>query len=250
MKLSEIFNQLSVGELSMLSIGKQEQGVISEANWAKVLPHVNLGLMALFTRFNLRMGQVTLSLQSGVRSYSLTAEHALTNTRTSSSATKYLLDSADEPFKDDLLKVTKVIAGGGFEMTLNDATDEYACHMASSTRLMVPRSMVTEGVKDIPEFLKVGTLDIVYRAAHPKIVIPIGFFDPARIEVALPDTHLQALLYNIASRAHNPMGMQNEFNMGNNWFQKYELECQRLENEGMEIEEGESSTRFQRNGWC
>lgn len=48
MNLQEVFDQLSVGELSMLSVGGNDQGVIDESNWDKVLPHINLGLTALY----------------------------------------------------------------------------------------------------------------------------------------------------------------------------------------------------------
>ena len=53
MKLKEVFDQLTYGELSQLSIGGQAQGEITEENYARVVAHVNLGLSAIYKRFHL-----------------------------------------------------------------------------------------------------------------------------------------------------------------------------------------------------
>ena len=251
MKLQDIFDQLSYGEFSQLCIGGQEPGVISEENYARVLAHVGLGLTAIYTHFNLKQGQLTLELQQGKTKYELHSAFAV-NGRRSAEAVRYILDAADDPFLDDIIKVEKVLTEGGESFSLNDAADPYSVTTPSSTVLRVPSGLVAgeNSLEMFPEKLKTETLSLIYRANHPKISIGTGFFNPARVEIELPDTHLQALLYYVASRVNNPVGMVNEFNAGNNYYTKYLAACEELENKGIQVDQGESNTRLRRGGWC
>jgi hypothetical protein len=89
----------------------------------------------------------------------------------------------------------------------------------------------------------------VYRANHPIIVQGIGLFEPDRIDVELPYSHLEALLFYVASRVHTPTGMTNETNMGNTYYQKYEASCQQLEVSNLRVDQGSQNSRLYRNGW-
>ena len=64
MTLQDIFDALSAGELSQISIGGQAAGVINKENRAKLLPHINMGLTALFKRFRLKEGELTIQLEA------------------------------------------------------------------------------------------------------------------------------------------------------------------------------------------
>ncbi|WP_225784523.1 hypothetical protein [Xenophilus sp. Marseille-Q4582] len=248
MNLQDIFDQLSVGEFSQLSIGGQEQGVVNESNWARILPHVNLGLTALFTRFNLRQGRLRLSLIPPRTTYPLVSDFALSNLR-SPQADRFILDSAEDPFLDDLIKVEKVTVVGGETLSLNDAANPLSVLTPKMSVLAVPARLVEQDVTLPPE-LRGSTLEVVYRARHPRLEIPLGYFNPAREEVDLPESHLAALLYFIASRVHNPIGMVEEFHAGNSYAAKYEQECARLELQGVQIDAGQGNDRFERQGFC
>ena len=90
----------------------------------------------------------------------------------------------------------------------------------------------------------------MYRASHPKIVKGITLFDPSRVQVNLPETHLNALLLFVASRAHNPVGMTGEFNSGNNYAVKYEAECDQLNTAGLRPQRGRGlNQQFHTRGW-
>jgi hypothetical protein len=247
MKLSEIFTQLSVGELSQMSIGDGPQGTIQPENYGKIIPHVNLGLSALYSRFNLKIGQLVLALQPGVTDYRLTGQFAVA-ARTSREPVRYIQDSLLSPFEDDVLKVERVLTTSGTELSLNDWTSVYGCNTPSSKLLQVPLDIVDQAV-DLPDELKTDRLKVTYRAGHPQIVMGLGNFDPARVEVQLPGTHLEPLLFFIASRLNNPIGMTNEFHAGNSYAAKYEAACQRLENRGLEVSTNSPSDRLRRNGW-
>ena len=222
MKLQEIFDQLSYGELSQLSIGGNDQGVIDAGNYARVLGHISLGLTALYKRFALKESRLSFPLQKTVDTYSLDVV--------------------------DLIKIEKVLTDDAFELSLNQNSDAYGCFTPALSVLRIPQIVLDQSA-GLPDELKTTNLTVVYRANHPKLEVGVGVFDPTTKEVELPGSHLMALLYFVASRAHNPIGMVNEFNAGNTWFAKYEAECQRLTTENLQVDQGDTNYRLVRNGW-
>ena len=246
MKLQEIFDMLSEGELSMLSMAGEEQGVINDTVYPSMVRHINLGLLTLFRRFNLREDSFLLDIQTGQNRYKLKSQFAVTGK--SKEPVRYIRDSVTHPFKDDLLKVEVVETPDGVKFVLNDQSNPLSILTPSTFELQVPQDVVDQK-PSLPDEYKTSTLVIRYRAKHPDIKIPLGYFDPARVEVDLPPAYLQALLYFIASRVHTPRGLANETEVGNVWFSKFEAECQRLELENLEIDQGIENSRLERGGW-
>lgn len=247
MKLQEVFDQFKFGELSQLSIGGNNAGEINEKNWPNLIAHINIGLTALYKRFNLKQGRLKLQLYPEISLYQLSQKFATTS-RGGMDITKYLLDTPTNKFKDDVLKIERVYTEGEHELKLNDVSDLYSLHTPSMTSLLVPNSILSNAV-DLPDELKTTSLSVVYRANHNLIVKGIGYFDPNTVDLELPYSHLDALLLYVASRVHNPIGLVNEFNFGNTYAAKYEQACQMLELQNLEIDEGSQNTRINRNGW-
>jgi hypothetical protein len=249
MTLQEIFDQLTFGELSQISIGGNEAGAIKETDYPRILVHINLGLTALYKRFSLKEGRLMLSLVAGRTVYPLTRQYAVSNTR-STETVRYLLDSTDVPFHDDIHKIEQVLTSAGVDLGLNNPSDPYAVSTPSHTTLRVNPEIVAMDI-NLPDWLKTSTLELVYRANHPKIVIGQGLFNPARVQVQLPDSYLNALLLFVASRVHTPGGMTGEFNPGNNYAMKYEAECQALVAQNLQVDRSDSGTHlFRQRGWA
>lgn len=247
MKLLDVLTQLSVGELSQISIGGGEAGVIRPADYAKIVPSINLGLTALFSRFPIKEGRLNVTLVPGKQLYVLDPKYAASNTG-SSELVKYITDTVDEPFTGNLLKIEQVLTPDDYEFILNDRDDIYSITTPSHNSFRLP-SIVVAGGPDLPEELKITELDVVFRENHYKIGGADGDFDPEEDEVYLPDAYLEALLLFVASRVHNPIGMTNEFNAGNNYAAKYERACQLLESKDLYIDQGSQGFRLFRNGW-
>ena len=246
MKLNEIFTQLSYGEFSQLSIGGGAAGEISEANQARVIAHINLGLTALYSRFLLKQRSVKLSLQADRLVYPLTRAYAASN-EDSEEPVKYLWDSSLDPFLGDVLKVEEVTTAYGIALPLN-SRGKLTLTTPTLNSLAFPQAMVEQS-PDLPEELKTTWVKVLYRANHPIIDPYAGTFDPESYEVELPYSHLTALLYFVASRVHNPIGMINEFHSGNSYAAKFEAECQRLELSNVRIDEVDQESKLERNGW-
>lgn len=247
MKLSQIFEQLTTGELSQVKLGGGAAGSIAEEDYRSVGNHVQLGLTDLFTRFNLKQNRLTLQLFSDVLTYPLQSKYAVNGTR-SLEPKRWIIDENTAPFKDDIIKILAVKGQLGYSFVLNDYTDNYSIITPTLQSLRVPFEIVNPST-GLPDLMKTTTLDVQYQANHPAFMPRVGYFDPERAEIELPDSHLQALLYFVASRVHNPIGMGQEFNAGNTWYMKYAQECQRLEFDGLEIDSSVTSNRARRNGW-
>lgn len=247
MKLQEIFDHLKAGEFSQLNFGAG-QGIIDEDDKAmdKVLSHINLGLTDLFTRFELRRRRLQLTLQAGQTSYLLTSKHA-ENGRAAVDP-KYIIDTVADPFKDDVLLVSQIFTDDNFELPLNRLDVPYSLQTSAMNRIEVPLSIVEKSLA-LPSSLITNGLTVVYRANHATLNPNIGAFDPERLEIELPASHLTALLYFTASRANNPVGLGQEFNAGNTYAAKYEAECLRLKTDGMEIQQRGNETRFAARGF-
>ena len=213
MKLSEVFEYLTAGELSQLAIGGAENGSVDPTDYAKLITHINLGLTALYTRFNLKEQETSLALVPSTRVYVLTPA--------------------------DLIKVERIYDANGNEWALNDEGNILACRSLSSHSLQVPPELAATG----------GIIRVAYRANHPRIEMAYGYIDPEATSLDLPYSHLAALLYFVGSRCHNPVGMQNEFHAGNSYYAKYEAECARLESANLDTDKGGEYNRIRANGW-
>ena len=223
MKLSEIFSQLTYGELSQIHLGGADTGVIDETNYPKVLAHLNMGLLALYKRFPIKQSRTTITMVPGTPSYTLSVP--------------------------DLLKIERVYTEKQFEMGLNDESDIYSNYTPVANVLVLAPDVVAQG-QDLPDPLKTSTLEVVYRASHPMLLIDGGgYLDPDEVDVELPYSHLEPLLYYVASRVNNPMGMSQEFHAGNSWYAKYEAACQELERINLRVDQGSQNNRLVRNGW-
>ena len=246
MKLSEIFSQLTTGELNQLSIGGAAQGVIDASNYEAVLNHINLGLSYIYHRFPLKESRLKLVLFPDLVSYKLSSRYSTSNT-TSGEPIKFI-DDVGNPFLDDLTKVHAVLTEAGEALPLNDNKDKYSCHTPSTHVLTVPMA-VTNQYPDLPDHYKTPSLTVVYRAALPKLVTDYGYLDPEEVEVDLPYPYLEPLLYFVASRCYHPVSLSSEINPGSSYAVKLEQACQRLELNNLAVDQGASNDRLTRGGW-
>ncbi len=225
MQLSEIFSQLSYGEMSNLKLGSGAPGTFSPEDYSRMIGHINLGLVELHKRFLLRIGTVGITVQDGQSLYPLKSLYQVGNPA-GKRFVQYI--DASPVFNDDLIKVEQVFTDRNFELGLNDATNWRSVSTPSYNVLQVNPEVVRE--------LKITNLRVVYRATLPQIVKEEGFFDLDSVDVDLPYTHLQALLYFIASRVHNPIGFNTVVHEGNNYASKFEHECGLLDANNLRVD--------------
>lgn len=238
MKLEDIYDALSTGELSQVVIGHSDNGVmeIPEEIRRQIRHSLQLGLSDLHTRFLIREKTFKLERVPDKHTYVLNSRFAVSNTN-SDVMPKYVLD-VNDPFQDDLIKIERIRDSKGKPVALNEIDNDDSVRTLSDTILAVP------------ETLKCPWLEITYRANHPTLNKYVSDAAPVIVDIDLPIKYLQALLYFIASRALNPIGFKEYTHEGNNYLQKYEMECQRLMSIGAGIDSGESHGRRIDAGWA
>ena len=255
MTLQDILDQLAFGELSQISLGGGADGVIDVSNYKRILPHINLGLMALYRRFPLKEGRLKVEIKPGRYTYPLNSDFAV-NKRRSREAVRYLVDTEDDPFKDDILKISTVQTVPSaadvlpMDFPLNDRENPWSIMTPSQLILRLPKNLVDRF--EVPPELETAELQLVYQASHPLIVEDpdLGELVPSEVEVELPYSHLEALLLFVASRVHNPIGMTNEFHAGNSYAAKFEMACKQLEFDNVGVDQGSQGYRLHRKGWA
>ena len=248
MKLAEIFAQLTHGELSQISLGGAAAGEINSASYLQLVSHVNLGLTALHKRFPIKENRLVLKLTQGEINYPLKSSYAV-NGKASYVPVRTIQDTVLAPFKDDILKVERVLTDLDWELGLNNESDKYSVFTPAFNSLRIHKDLVTESI-DLPTWLRTASLTVVYRANHSILTADDDIDSPEDVEINLPDSYMEPLLYFIASRIMNPIGSgQGEMNMGNNYAAKYEQACQALELTNLRVDQGSQSTNLQRNGW-
>ena len=184
---------------------------------AKVLPHINLGLVSLYKRFKIKESTYTLTLEPGKIIYPLVI--------------------------DDLLVIERIYAPDGIELSLNDPTDPKGCSTTSVKTLVISSLLMTEA--------HYTELRLVYRANHPKLVAEDGYVDVDSLIIELPDTHIEPLLYFVAARLLSATGSgQFEGLASMQYLQKYEAACKQLTDWSPQFESSRDVSRIISNGWA
>ena len=255
MTLEDIFMELTYGELSQLVVGgrENEEPGITEEDRPQIIRHVSTALTAIFTRFRLLERQTYIQLVDGKSHYIMDPKFVV-GAPISGDYSQYIIDTENEPFEDSLIKIEDVFAlseqlglpvqknNPWRPLLLNVQGNPYSLRTSSLKTLVVPDQFGYELNK--PKMLMVK-----YQSNHPPIDMDLAIAAPIAVPIMLPTTHLQALLFHVASRISNPIGMVEEFNSGNNYYAKYESEAQRLEMENIEIDNQGPNTNFERQGF-
>ncbi len=235
MKLIEIFDSLSYGELSQLSIGNAESTGIKEEDQPKVITHINLGLLELHKRFDLKRGSLILQMYEQIMNYELRPDFAVSNLE-SLEPIKYIVDTPLEPFQDDVLKIERIFAESGGEYILNNENEYNSLHTPTPLTLQIP----------LPQAENV--VEVEYRATHPRI--PVRGVNPLTYEVDLPYPYLEALIYYVASRMfaplNDPQAPSQESQM---YMLKFEAAIAKLTELAITPVMQNTKENFKRNGW-
>lgn len=214
MKLIDLMNVLSTGELNQLVVGNEGLG-IRVPDYPKVIAQINLGLTALHSRFPLREKEVIVQQYDQIALYYLRPEFAATN-KESTQPIRYIIDTEDFPFLNDVIRVERIYNEVGCQLPLND--DPMCCS------LFTPSYDTVQVVNPSSE----NAMFITYRANH--VPIPLGTVDATQVEVFIPAPHVKALCYYIAASMYGSLPGQENSAKGIEWSSRYEGECQMLEN--------------------
>ncbi|CAL9954681.1 virion structural protein [Vibrio phage D518] len=211
MLLSEVLTYLAQGDLRNLAIGGDGSGVIPEKHQPTIIGHINLALTELHTRFPLKERELTIQQFDHIEFYKLTKEYSATS---GTAEHKYIIDTEECPFTDDIIRIETAYNEIGCEVPLNDYTLD--------TSLFTPAYNVIQ----IPLPVGTNTSLFIYRANHP--LIPVEGTDPTTTEVDLPYTFLEALMFYVAQRVYSNKSGNEGQAMASTYKIKYEAACEFL----------------------
>ncbi len=225
MLLTEILDSLAGSELANLNC--VSNGAVLEAKIPAIVTAINIGLVKLHTRFQLKKRLLSLTVTSGRLVYELDSSNAV-----SVNVGGYIQD-VDDPFTDDLIQILTMTSTAG---------DTIRFDGFNGVMLLNPKTFrFAEAPKD-------DTYIIEYVARPAKII----YINNTNIEVDLPDAYLPPLLAYIASRFYSPVGIaldSNRSSLDVSYLQRYETECQLLENKGINTGNYLESDNFTQHGF-
>jgi hypothetical protein len=239
MTLLDIFKDLSYGELQGLAIGNlvpdDNESEPDPKVYGQIMSHINRGLTKLYSRFLLSSKEIYIEQSEEIAEYLLDAEYAQSNTASAIPIEdRYIADSVTKPFKNDVLKIEQCFDEEGNLLFMNDPTEEWSLYTPSFRSIQMPYPN---------EF---NTIAVQYRAAHPRLVWTVAV-DPSTVDVAVPESLYEALLYYVAHRASpQPIG---GVDGAQTFLQKYEMCCQAVEKQGLYIQAETANWRFDSFGW-
>lgn len=202
MNVAEFFEKLSFGELNSLHIGGEGVGYIRTEFHNRMVSHINSVLSVLSARFSNNISYVILEMQDGLKTYSLEPQYAVSNVDVLNLAPRYILDTVDDPFPDNVIKILAVHPSEDPEksptraLRLNETPVFGGVRMLNNKQFRIPEPVAGE------------LLSVEYRAAIPKIKIPVELTQ----EILMVPSLIEALEFGVAAKVYRTMG--GEVNMG------------------------------------
>lgn len=214
MNVGDLFQNLSFGELSNLSIGMEGAGTISAEGRPKIVGFANKALTQLHSRFTQRIDEVLVEMQEGVQRYVLASRFAVSHT-TPPQVGAYILDSVEEPFQDNVIRILS-IEDTNPPQDNPDVLPIEARAMAHSTVFVrEPRAG--------------GVLRVEYQANHPRLSIPV---DETKV-ISLAPVLEEALELLVAAKVYSSMNGEGHLAKSRELLAAYEGICQTVDLESL-----------------
>lgn len=240
MTLLDLLKDLSYGELAQFKLGNLIPGEFESepdpTRYAQFCSAINLGLKEIYKRFFLASREIYIQQHAEISTYYLSKKYAQTNTASPIPiADRYIMDSVDAPFLDDTLKIEEVYDEEGNILPMNDISEALSVYTPTYRSIQIPYPNDE------------NTFAVQYRATHPKIEYTAGM-DPADIEIELPNSLHEALLYYVASRFTSSIS-GDAGQEGNDYYQKFKNSCNQVNELGLEVQGEPGDWRFDQKGW-
>ena len=204
MTVADIIEDAKYGELSNLGIAKLLDTPSSkEAAEKKVLSYINLGLIELYKRFNLRTEETVITMIEGQSLYTISTAnvyHAIDN------PTGYISELPGE-----LNSILAAYDENGGVYTVNKESDPLSILTPSYNVVQIPNPVAGEGVY------------IIYNASPTRLV---WVSDVSTLDVLIPPALLEAMLHYIGYRGHGAIdgNIQAE---NNTHYMRFDASCKR-----------------------
>lgn len=232
LKLEDLFTLLTAGELSNVSLGRDNTGKILESEYPKLIGCINLGLVELCKRFRLLENELLLHVTPDIALYQLRDDNILDQ----DSGYIELLSGQRGV---NIIEVTGIFDAAGSELTMNNRHAKPAVVQAATDTLRF--SGLTTA----------AAYNVVYQA-YPDKLVPEDAFRADSCLIPVPDAITEALLAYVTYRIYKTAGVHNStanVDKSAAYQQQYELACQKIELLGLGIQNCDDEDTFAADGW-
>lgn len=202
MQVQKLFERLSYGELSSLSIGSSGAGEIQPGKEEQVLSAIELALTGLYTKFKQRTSFLILEAMDNIPSYILDPLYCESDSTPGNNKPRYIKDVTlmTAPFPDDLIKIISVTRQ---DSTLTPDVDEELPfeingnrNTSSNVKIMAYNEfrLLTGAAGD--------RFEVEYQAKHPKLEVDGTIQLAPALEEALQARAAAALFAGMTGEAH------------------------------------------------
>lgn len=210
MELSELFNRLSLGELSNLSMSNSGSGEIQEDSKAKLTMYCNEALLRLYTRFILKENDVIVEMVEGTTFYHLLKRFAEQSyNKNDPEIYPYIKDLSREKFEEDVVKILSIYDNTGHKRPLNNDNEWDS--------LYTPQHNIVQN----PSYRDGEVLSIHYQAKHKLLV----WDDVEEQTIYLPEVLEGALTNYIAYKVYSHMNTQESVSRAAEYLSTYSNIC-------------------------
>lgn len=226
MLLEQILDTIRYGELANISV--------EDEKLPQILNFINLGLIQLYSKFPIVEKQVIIQQYNQISMYILDYAYARSN-RSSSVPHKYILDTPDDPFKNDVMFITGICDEWGIPIPLNDDHDPRSYFLVSHNTLQIPNAN------------EHNSTFVIYRAKPERI--NIKEYNVMQ-EVILPDYLLEALSAYVGFKAMQSMSSEESIALSGQFLERYNTLINEVQqNNLMNSNVSASNTKFGFRGY-
>lgn len=228
MNIGDLFQRLSFGELSNLSLAEGGSGFIALDQQDKLVSHANAALTQIYSRFAHKTYYVTFALDAGRETYKVAADDTA------------LQDPGSFPGS-----VIKIIGAKILDdpATTDDESETLGINHRRGNRSIKIGAHDAIRVED-PKDGEI--LEVEYRGRHRKLTVPADLAEEINIHPALEE----ALEANVAARVYSSMNGEGNMIKSKDLFNAYEVACAIVSAEDLLNETGiDEFDRLRAAGW-
>ena len=239
MTLQECLTKLAYGELSNLWGTSTISGEIPEDKKPLVINAINEALLRLYSRFALKENAVYVELNEHTTRYELSTKHLIDDPNESGDDSieecdKYLWDTPEYPFTDNIIKILDVYTTDGFRVKLNNPTSIISVYTPSFNILQVP-------------YPKKGVvLSVSYQAKHAELSL-----DNLDQEIELPESLWGALTAYVAYLIHSNINTEVAIANAQKYLSIYtSIIDDVVTTDSINVTYSANNVKFFNRGWC
>lgn len=218
MFLTDIFRQLSYGEIASYFIGSELDTERGAQYWPQLIDHINQALTVLHVKFPLKEDQVNIQQYRHITTYKLDSNYAETN-EDSIEKYKYIKDSKFKPFQDNVLRIQTIYSEDYEELPINDQNHCRSIYTPTYNSIMVPTPHDE------------NALLVIYRGNHKKL--DPETVEPSMVEIDIPNFLEEALLSYVGHRYLASKNTETTSNLSSRYYGKFISICNEVEEKNL-----------------